>query len=240
MKLPTEAEIDLAIRQNEVNARRMRHACESFGKAANQLREQIVQLRLAAKQFKRGEEDALLKSWELAEEHATRARASFARGFGWILNPDLPGVEAEELGMREAGSRSVMTAVGLHLAGSLDGDARQAQKARSAELANTTLEKVFGEVTRRVNPMEVLEGMAENGWDSKRIGRLCAGMLDAAEKESSLAKRQAAMRTVLELWKFTEPKAILETSEPIENMNEEQTREVMRVLARELGLDPKE
>lgn len=236
MNPPTDAELDLALRQNDVNARRMRHAVESFSKARNHLHQQKIALAGAVKAMKKQDAERVAKLWTEAEEHALRARAVFARGYGWLLNPDLPGVEAEDLGMREAGSKSVMCARGVHLAGHLDREGREAQKELRAATGDVTLAKVFGELTRRVNPLEVLEGMAESGWDSKRIGRLCAGMLASAETATSLSVKQSAMRTVLELWKFTEPKAVIDVDRPLDEMSEQETQEVMKVLAKDLGL----
>jgi hypothetical protein len=235
MNPPTEAQLETADRQCIENRKRLQKAIPAFGHAKGELTQQWNHLKATNKAKS---EETRAKRFAEAENCGEKAAVHFFTALGYLRNPDLPGVEAEELARREQSSRSVMAAPGPHLIGHLDGEGREQQRENSALAArrNGSMESIFGELTRRVSVSEILERMPDAGWNNDAIAKLCANMLTMAQESKSLVKMQTAMKTVLEMLRIVEPKAVVTTDRNIEDMTEDETKELMQTLGDELGL----
>jgi hypothetical protein len=236
MSAPTDAELETADRHCRANRDRLKKALVEFGKAKGQVQSQYNHLRATQKATRAETRE---RRFEEAKKNEEKAVAHFCTALGYLKNPDLPGVDAEELGRREYGSESVSVGhVGLHMIGHLDGEGRERNKevaARNGRNA-TSIESIFGEMARKVSVPVILERLTDHGWGNDEIAQLVAGTLDLAKDSESIAKRQSTLRTVQDFLRIVEPKAIIQSDRNIEDMTEEETKEVLRTLQHELGL----
>jgi hypothetical protein len=156
-------------------------------------------------------------------------KREFYHGWGAILDPDVPGVEAIDLGRRDYLHRQTVKLGPQHRLGMFDTDkslAIREKQHKAREFERTEIAALLQIRKSRLKPEEILSAM-----DPVRLKKFFINMVEAAERSESVSKMQAVANVILDLFRFTEPKAVLNLDEPIDQLDEDATKDRIRMLA---------
>lgn len=226
----TEAQWEDMERRTDLERRRFRQAERHWLNAQKILSAQLDVIRKA----RENPNDPKAAAWQEACQQTSRKyEEEFFKGWGFMLNPELPGVEAIDLGRRDFHSRSIAHGpFGVRGIGLLHGPAYDAQydvtlKKRKFEGTHTA---AFLDLKgkERLKPEQIL-----GAFDQEQLRHFFKSMLDDAS-EAPFSQRERVARIILELFKFTEPKVLVDKSLDLENMSETDLRAYLKTLSEEL------
>ena len=221
-----KAAFETAERTLNHNGTRADRATKLLLHAKKVMKEEKKLLAMAAAQFERDENEAkaiLARAGRRNEKVATLLKSVI----GVILDPKTPGVEACDLAERNFGGASVLLPGSLKdpTVASINWRGTMANRARSKEIgkAKETEVAIFGEVARRLTPQELLESVPRD-----KAMALFGKMVEDAADNFKPTKAKLVMDVLRDFMKFVEPKAVIQTETPIEQMDQDEAAEFLR------------
>lgn len=226
----TEAQWEELERRTDLERRRFRQAERHWLNAQKILSAQLDVIR---KGRENPNDPKASVWWETCEQNSRKYEEEFFKGWGFMLNPEIPGVEAIDLGRRDFHSRSIHHGpFGVRNIGIMDGPGRLAQSSISHNLRKfgDTHTAAFLDLKskERLKPEQIL-----GAFDQDQLRQFFKSMLDDAAS-APFSQRERVARIILELFRFTEPKVLVDKSLDLENMSETDLRAYLKTLSEEL------
>ena len=229
----TDAEFEFRLRRNTLNGRRLDRAIHQLRGCKDRTQREKEHLEAGIKSTP---PDARKRDLRIADTAYANARQHFFTAMGALVDPDAPGVDAEELGRRNFFSMSVGFGAkggGANEAGigwqdtekSLAVKERQ-KKARDRAVSDVA---IFGELTPRLTAEEILRSLPPDD-----VKKLFAMMFKDAVDDFKPGKAKLCMDVLNNFMKFVEPKILVDSGTDIDRMDEDEAKEflssAMRIL----------